>query len=34
LGIKAKLAKDPEDYAVNNPKKKIGMLLVAKACFF
>jgi DNA polymerase I len=31
LKIKVQLAKDPEDYAVNNPNKKIGMLLDAKA---
>jgi DNA polymerase, archaea type len=31
LKIKVKLAKDPEDYAVNNPNKKIGMSLGAKA---
>jgi hypothetical protein len=31
LKIKVKLAKDPSDYAVNNPNKKIGMLLGAKA---
>jgi DNA adenine methylase Dam len=31
LKIKVKLAKDPVDYAVNNPNKKIGMLLGAKA---
>jgi hypothetical protein len=31
LKIKVKLAKDPAEYAVNNPKKKIGMLLGAKA---
>jgi DNA adenine methylase Dam len=31
LKIKVKLAKDPADYAVNNPNKKIGMLLGAKA---
>jgi DNA polymerase, archaea type len=31
LKIKVKLAKNPEDYAVNNPNKKIGMLLGAKA---
>jgi DNA polymerase elongation subunit (family B) len=30
LKIKVKLAKNPEDYAVNNPNKKIGMLLGAK----
>jgi DNA polymerase elongation subunit (family B) len=32
LKIKVKLAKNPADYAVNNPNKKIGMLLGAKAC--
>jgi DNA polymerase elongation subunit (family B) len=31
LKIKVKLAKDPANYAVNNPNKKIGMLLGAKA---
>jgi DNA polymerase I len=31
LKIKVKLAKDTADYAVNNPNKKIGMLLGAKA---
>jgi hypothetical protein len=31
LKIKVKLAKDLLDYAVNNPNKKIGMLLGAKA---
>jgi hypothetical protein len=31
LKIRVKLAKDPEDYAVNNLNKKIGMLLGAKA---
>jgi len=31
LKIRVKLAKDPADYAVNNPNKKIGMLLRAKA---
>jgi DNA polymerase elongation subunit (family B) len=31
LKIMVKLAKDPVDYAVNNPNKKIGMLLGAKA---
>jgi hypothetical protein len=31
LKIKVQLAKDPEGYAVNNPNKKIGMLLSAKA---
>jgi DNA polymerase elongation subunit (family B) len=31
LKIKVKLAKNPEDYAVNNPNKKIGILLGAKA---
>jgi DNA polymerase elongation subunit (family B) len=31
LKIKVQLAKDPADYAVNNPNKKIGMLLGAKA---
>ena len=31
LKIKVKLAKYPADYAVNNPNKKIGMLLGAKA---
>jgi DNA polymerase, archaea type len=31
LKIKVKLAKDPADYAVNNPNKKIGILLGAKA---
>jgi hypothetical protein len=31
LKIKIKLAKDPADYAVNNPNKKIRMLLGAKA---
>jgi DNA polymerase I len=31
LKIKVKLAKNPADYAVNNPNKKIGMLLGAKA---
>jgi DNA polymerase, archaea type len=31
LKIRVKLAKDPSDYAVNNPNKKIGMLLGAKA---
>jgi len=31
LKIKVKLAKDPVDYAVNNPNKKVGMLLGAKA---
>jgi DNA polymerase I len=31
LKIKVQLAKDPEDYAINNPNKKIGMLLGAKA---
>jgi DNA polymerase I len=38
LKIRVKLAKDPADYAVNNPNKKIGMLLGAKAgdviCYF
>jgi DNA polymerase I len=31
LKIRVKLAKDPADYAVNNPNKKIGILLGAKA---
>jgi len=31
LKIKIKLAKNPEDYAVNNPNKKVGTLLGAKA---
>jgi hypothetical protein len=31
LKIKVKLAKDPADYAVNNPNKKVGILLGAKA---
>jgi hypothetical protein len=31
LKIKVKLAKNPEDYVINNPTKKIGMLLGAKA---
>lgn len=31
LKIKVKLAKNPQDYAVNSPNKKIGMLLGAKA---
>jgi hypothetical protein len=31
LKVRIKLAKDPADYAVNNPNKKIGMLLRAKA---
>jgi hypothetical protein len=31
LKIKIKLAKDPADYAVNNPNKKIRMLIGAKA---
>ena len=31
LKIRVKLAKNPSDYAVNNPNKKIGMLLGAKA---
>jgi hypothetical protein len=31
LRIKIKLSKDPTDYAVNNPSKKIGMLLGAMA---
>jgi hypothetical protein len=31
LKIRIKLAKDPTDYAVNHPNKKIGMLLGAKA---
>jgi DNA polymerase elongation subunit (family B) len=31
LKIKVKLAKNPADYAVNNPNKKIGILLGAKA---
>jgi DNA polymerase, archaea type len=31
LKIRVKLAKDPVDYAVNNPNKKIGMLMSAKA---
>ncbi len=31
LKIRVKMAKDPEDYAVNNPNKKIGTLLGAKA---
>jgi DNA polymerase, archaea type len=31
LKVKVRLTKDPEDYAVNNPNKKIGMLLGAKA---
>ena len=31
LKVRVKLAKDPADYAVNNPNKKIGMLLGAKA---
>jgi hypothetical protein len=31
LKITVKLAKDPADYAVNNPNIKIGMLLEAKA---
>jgi hypothetical protein len=30
LKIGVKLAKDPDDYAVNNPNKKIGLLLGAK----
>ncbi len=30
LKITVKLAKDPADYTVNNPNKKIGMLLGAK----
>lgn len=31
LKIKIKLAKNPADYAVNNPNKKIGMLLGSRA---
>jgi DNA polymerase I len=31
LKIRVKLAKDPADYVVNNPNKKIGILLGAKA---
>jgi DNA polymerase elongation subunit (family B) len=31
LKISVKLSKDPKQYAVNNPKKKIGLLLNAKA---
>lgn len=31
LKIEVKLAKDPADYAINNPNKKIGILLGAKA---
>jgi DNA polymerase elongation subunit (family B) len=31
LKIRVKLTKDPTDYAVNNPNKKIGILLGAKA---
>lgn len=31
LKIRVKLAKNPDDYAVNNPNKKIGILLGAKA---
>lgn len=31
MKITVKLAKDPADYAVNNPNIKIGMLLEAKA---
>jgi len=31
LKIKIMLAKNPADYAVNNPNKRIGMLLRAKA---
>ena len=31
LKIEVKLGKDPEDYPVNNPNKKIGILLGAKA---
>jgi DNA polymerase I len=31
LKVKVKLSKDPADYAVNNPSKKIGALLGAKA---
>jgi hypothetical protein len=31
LKIKVKLAKDPSDYDVNNPNKKMSMLLGAKA---
>jgi hypothetical protein len=31
LKIKVKLAKDAVHYAVNNPNKKVGMLLGAKA---
>jgi hypothetical protein len=31
LKITIRLAKSPSDYAVNNPNKKIGMLLGAKA---
>jgi DNA polymerase I len=31
LKIRVKLSKDPADYAVNNPNKKIGALLGAKA---
>jgi DNA polymerase elongation subunit (family B) len=31
LKIRVKLSKNPEDYAVNSPNKKIGTLLGAKA---
>jgi DNA polymerase elongation subunit (family B) len=31
LKISVKLSKDPKQYAVNNPQKKIGLLLNAKA---
>ena len=31
LKIRVKLAKRPSNYAINNPNKKIGMLLGAKA---
>ena len=31
LKIRIKLAKNPVDYTANNPNKKIGMLLRAKA---
>jgi hypothetical protein len=31
LKIRIKLAKEPADYAINNPNKKVGMLLGAKA---
>lgn len=31
LKIQVKLSKDPGDYSVNNPNKKIGLLLDSKA---